>query len=463
MAAAAASVVVQKKKKDHHDAQNGRRASSIERLEAQARRCPKLPYQSQMHHAYNHPRAQYFVAFLIVANFFTTIAEKEIDPPFGERHRRIWQALEDFFNVIFLLELLCNYWGTFPLDFWRSPWNIFDFVVVCVGTLSLARVELPGEMSLLRTLRAFRVFRLFKRVKSLNKIINSIFNAVPGVANAFLIMIILMCIYAIIAVEWFSEFGARGTYSTYTLYDDTRNEIDSGTARGLIYGEEYYGTFSRALYTLWQVLTGESWSEAIARPLMFGYETPARLSGLKVGVFFTSFLVITQIVMVNVVVAVLLEKMVSDDEPDDEGEVEDEGTESSAANFRDLMVELQRCHQRELVAAEDLGQARGVEASYVSEADGTEASHGEHSDRYATNGNEPLESSKTLNGKNHRLDKADAGQLELNTRLDAVSKEVTLLNGNVSSLQTRMDEMQETLQKVLSFCEKAADRRRVVL
>ena len=57
------------------------------------------------------------------------------------------------------------------------------------------------------------------------------------------------------------------------------------------------------------MLTGESWSEAIARPLIF--EKGA--GGLFTGVYFVSFLIITQIVLINVVVAVLLDKMVSDE------------------------------------------------------------------------------------------------------------------------------------------------------
>ena len=72
-----------------------------------------------------------------------------------------------------------------------------------------------------------------------------------------------------------------------------------------------------------QVLTGESWAEAIARPLIFGYEVawfPA--------FFFVTFLLLMQIVLVNVVVAVLLDKFVADpsgDEEDDkDGDAEDE-------------------------------------------------------------------------------------------------------------------------------------------
>jgi len=337
-----------------------------------------LPGQTRVRSFYNHPNSQLVVAVLIVLNFMTNIIEKEIDAPDGKKYPRTWQALEDTFNWIFLIELLVNFYGNFFVPFWKvtqlhpkeqdarrdgthqrfvrpesgakgcSPngWNIFDMIVVTVGVISLLRIKLPPSLSMLRMLRAFRVFRLFKRIKSLNKIIVSLGKALPGVTNAFLIMFIIMCIYAILAVEFFSEVGTEccdaegnitdccedgqesssGDYcSTMTcalmdyeeLGGDGPHEMSSLTPRGYRYGEEYYGTFTRALYTLWQVLTGESWSEMVARPLLFGY------GGLFTGLYFVSFIIITQIVLVNVVVAVLLEKMV--DNSDDEEEEEEEG------------------------------------------------------------------------------------------------------------------------------------------
>ena len=149
-----------------------------------------------------------------------------------------------------------NIYGDWWWPFWRSGWNVFDFLVVTVGVLSLLRLT-SGPLSLLRMLRAFRVFRLFKRIKSLNKIIQSLIKAVPGVANAFLIMIIFMAIYAILAVEFFATFGVNdameySSYNTVEIFGEAVN-ISSITARGMPYGKEYFGDFWRAIYTMWQV------------------------------------------------------------------------------------------------------------------------------------------------------------------------------------------------------------------
>jgi len=133
----------------------------------------------------------------------------------------------------------------------------------------------------------------------MGKIIVAIVHAIPGVTNAFLILFIVMSIYAILAVEFYYEIGN----DCKEPGGDKRFE----TIRGYCAGEEYFGTFSKSLYSFFQVLTGESWSEAVARPaIWFYYEDPLRAIGS--GFFFVSYVLVTAFVLTNVVVAVLLDK-----------------------------------------------------------------------------------------------------------------------------------------------------------
>ena len=111
-------------------------------------------------------------------------------------------------------------------------------------------------------------------------------------------MLLVMAIYAILAVEFFAGFGDDGMYTV------NGQNVTSTTSRGMWYGNEYYGTFIRALFSLFQarepstlarrltkcetdlfdkidihagqVLTGESWAEAIARPAIFGQSSEGR-------------------------------------------------------------------------------------------------------------------------------------------------------------------------------------------
>ena len=281
----------------------------------------ELPMQRQVWAFYNHPLVVFLVASAIVGNFLVNILEKEFDPR-GTLYREhplcaelescgLWENLDLAFNIIFLVELLVNMYaagGPF-WPFWNSAWNVFDFIIVTVGVILMTGMDL-GELNKLKLLRAFRVFRLFKRVKSLNQIIVALVRSIPGVLNAFVVLLIVFIVYAILAVELFIDFGADGTFVTYDEFGNYTNV--AVTARGYTIGYEYYGTFSRALYTLFQVFTGESWSEAVARPLLFGM---FKANAWFVASFFVSFLLITQIVLANVVVAVLLDKFVGEADP----------------------------------------------------------------------------------------------------------------------------------------------------
>ena len=83
----------------------------------------------------------------------------------------------------------------------------------------------------------------------------------------------------------------------------------------MCFGAEYFGTFTRAWYTLFQILTGESWSEAIARPILFGWNDYGPISIYLSAVYFILFVLINAFILFNVFVAVLLDKVVAPDEP----------------------------------------------------------------------------------------------------------------------------------------------------
>jgi hypothetical protein len=115
----------------------------------------------------------------------------------------LFQDFDRFFNIVFLIELLMNIYGSGgPFRrFWSSGWNVFDFFIVVIGVIFMTGAIPPDNpLSNLKMLRAFRVFRLFKRIKSLNKIVVALLRSLPGVFNAFVIMVIFMMIYAILAV-----------------------------------------------------------------------------------------------------------------------------------------------------------------------------------------------------------------------------------------------------------------------
>jgi len=302
--------------------------------------------QQAVRRGYQNPYVQWFIAVLILGNFFTNIIEKQIDP-LNENYPEVWVLVEFAWNLVFILELVWNIWGHWYSSlrikghFLCSGWNIFDTIVVAVSLPSMTGAELPPAATNLRIVRAFRVFRLFKRIKSLRKILASLAKAVPGMFNATVVTGLVMCIFAILAVDLFGKFGEdrceQTEYSNLGEFDcwlRDNTTIKLRTARGLTYGDEYYGTFFRSLFTLFQVLTGESWSEAVARPLIMSDGSISYIATI----YHVCFILFCGIVLVNVVVAVLLEKMMEGSS--DEGEMEDPNAQGAGHTETQRLVEM---------------------------------------------------------------------------------------------------------------------------
>ena len=301
----------------------------LARLEQRCRAIP-LPGQERARQYYQSNSAQYLFAFLIFGNFVCAMLEKQFDPQ-SINYRHEFEVVFDVFNTMFLIELLWNLYGH-GLRFWTSWWNLFDTLIVACGVVgTLERIANDGETGtvgqfvLLRTLRAFRVFRLFKRVKSLNKIIVALGKAVPGITNAAFVMLLVMCIYAILGVEFY---GPKGDMldDSYLYVPRTDLLISARTADlgvdglNIRFAEEYFGNFGLSVLTMFQVLTGDSWA-IIARTLLFTRSgthehQSSGLGELGVAFFFVSYIMLMSFTLINVVIAVLLEKTMEEDVDD---------------------------------------------------------------------------------------------------------------------------------------------------
>jgi hypothetical protein len=248
--------------------------------------------------------------------------QRQVDPS-TTKFPDMWTVVEYFFTIVFTIELLLNAYGSWRKLFLASCWNYFDMFVVAVGILLLCVPNLPGPLNFVKMCRAFRVFRLFGRIASLKKILVSIEKALPGVINAFIIMLLVVCIYAVLAVDLYAK--------AYDLALPGDPSI-AVTPRGQRYGDEYYGNFFRALYTLFQLLTGESWSEMGVRPLLFK-EGEDLSNNIVCAIFFVSFVLINGVILLNVVVAVLLDGMTaaSEEQKQEEAPKGDNGEGSEVA------------------------------------------------------------------------------------------------------------------------------------
>lgn len=175
-------------------------------------------------------------------------------------------ALDTACLAIFVAELAAKLYAR-GLRFFRDPWSIFDFIVVGV-----ALVPATGGLSVLRALRIIRLLRVISVAPTLRRVVEGFISALPGMASVFLLMGVIFYIAAVIATKLFAP----------TFPD-------------------WFGTLGRSLYTLFQVMTLESWSMGIVRPVMDVHP--------EAWAFFVPFILITTFAVVNLVVGLIVNSM----------------------------------------------------------------------------------------------------------------------------------------------------------
>ncbi len=209
-------------------------------------------------------RVQGAIVFLIVINAVTLGLEtsESLMAIYGEILTRIDHAILTVFVIEIGLKLYAR-----GLRFFRDPWNLFDFVVV-----GIALVPASGPLAVLRALRVLRVLRLISMVPRLRFVVEALLRAVPGISSIGLLMLLLFYVFGVIAT-------------------------------GLFGGEfpQWFGTIGYSMYTLFQIMTLESWSMGIVRPVMEAYP--------YAWAFFIPFILVATFTMLNLFIGIIVDTM----------------------------------------------------------------------------------------------------------------------------------------------------------
>jgi voltage-gated sodium channel len=178
-----------------------------------------------------HPLTERVVLGLIIVNAVTL--GLETIPAVMARHSAILHALDDAILVVFVVELSARIIVK-RLQFFRDPWNLFDFLVVAI-----ALVPATGSLSVLRALRILRVLRLVTTVPSLKRVVSGLITALPGMGSILLLLLLIFYIFSVMASK---------------LFGDTKPDL--------------FGSLGLSAYTLFQVMTFDDWSAGIVKPLL---------------------------------------------------------------------------------------------------------------------------------------------------------------------------------------------------
>jgi voltage-gated sodium channel len=167
---------------------------------------------------------------------------------------------------IFVAELVAKMFAH-RFAFFRNGWNLFDFVIIGISLVPAAQ-----GFSALRALRILRVLRVVSAAPSLRRVVEGFITALPGMGSVFLLMALIFYIASVIATKLFG-----------TSFPD------------------WFGSLGGSAYSLFQIMTLESWSMGIGRPVMEVYP----LAWL----FFVPFIMVTTFAVVNLLVGLIVNSM----------------------------------------------------------------------------------------------------------------------------------------------------------
>lgn len=217
-----------------------------------------------------------FIIGVIVCN--AILMGLQTSAPLTAYTGNLFYILDTICLGIFIVELIFKL-VVYHLKFFRSGWNIFDLIIVCtsvfseISFLSLFRVfrifRVFRSLKVLKTLKSFRALRMISSLEKLQVIIIAIGRSIPSISWTAVLLLLIYYIFAIMGVTLFG--------STF---------------------EAWFGSIGKSMYTLFQVMTLESWSMGIARPVMEVFPWAY--------IYFVPFVLIASFIVMNVVVGIVV-------------------------------------------------------------------------------------------------------------------------------------------------------------
>ena len=219
------------------------------------------PWRSKLADWIESPGPRNFIIALILIN--AVILGLETSPSIMAQIGPLLIAINKAILVVFVIEIVLKLIALGP-RFFRSGWNCFDFFIV-----GIALVPASGPLEILRALRILRVLRLLSQVERLRQIIESLLRALPGMGWTGALLLLIFYIFAVMGTMLFGE-----------------------------QFPEYWGSLGKSFFSLFQIMTLESWSSGIARPMQ--EQIP------MIWLFFVPFILISSFMVLNLFIAIIV-------------------------------------------------------------------------------------------------------------------------------------------------------------
>ncbi|XP_036828421.1 voltage-dependent T-type calcium channel subunit alpha-1H, partial [Oncorhynchus mykiss] len=262
-----------------------------------------------------------FITVIIATNVLTMSMEHYNQPQYLEEGLKYCNYV---FTLVFVIETVLKLIAFGLRRFFKERWNQLDLAIVLLSVMGITLEEIdlnaslpinPTIIRIMRVLRIARVLKLLKMATGMRALLDTVVQALPQVGNLGLLFMLLFFIYAALGVELFGK-----------LECSEENPCE-GLSR-----HATFQNFGMAFLTLFRVSTGDNWNGIMKDTLRdCRPEDRSCLSYLPLvsPVYFVTFVLTAQFVLVNVVVAVLM-KHLEESNKEAQEEAEEEAKEEEA-------------------------------------------------------------------------------------------------------------------------------------
>uniref|UniRef100_A0A3B5R6H5 Sodium channel protein n=1 Tax=Xiphophorus maculatus TaxID=8083 RepID=A0A3B5R6H5_XIPMA len=240
------------------------------------------------------------IMVLICLNMVTMMVETDEQSPEKE-NILYWVNL--VFIVIFSTEC-CLKMIALRKHYFNVGWNIFDFVVVILSIVGLLLADIiekyfvsPTLFRVIRLARIGRILRLIRGAKGIRTLLFALMMSLPALFNIGLLLFLIMFIFSIFGMSNFAYVKKE------SMIDDIFN----------------FESFGNSMICLFMITTSAGW-DGLLNPIMNTppdcdpeFENPGTTVRGNCGspavgiVFFTSYIIMSFLVVVNMYIAIILE------------------------------------------------------------------------------------------------------------------------------------------------------------
>ncbi|KAM5212356.1 voltage-dependent T-type calcium channel subunit alpha-1G isoform 20-T21 [Hipposideros larvatus] len=267
-----------------------------------------------VHHFCTSHYLDLFITGVIGLNVVTMAMEHYQQPQILDEALKICNYI---FTVIFVLESVFKLVAFGFRRFFQDRWNQLDLAIVLLSIMGITLEEIevnaslpinPTIIRIMRVLRIARVLKLLKMAVGMRALLDTVMQALPQVGNLGLLFMLLFFIFAALGVELFGDLECDETHPC------------EGLGR-----HATFRNFGMAFLTLFRVSTGDNWNGIMKDTLRDCDQESTCYNTVISPIYFVSFVLTAQFVLVNVVIAVLMKHLEeSNKEAKEEAELEAE-------------------------------------------------------------------------------------------------------------------------------------------